>query len=119
MEENIQVPAAPSGLPPAVQKKWQTAYRAAFVESRARWQKAQEVAESHGGHTNRETQWHRDGLHAANALLVTPDIASYEQAMQLEDWHFVLRSASADGKMLRVVTRHGDKYTFSIPVTAA
>ena len=60
-------------------------------------------------------QWSKDALYAANKLLSTPALTSYEQAMSLDAWHFVLRAASADGKTLRVVTRHGDKYSFPIP----
>ena len=119
MEDEIQIPAAHPDLPEAVQQKWKTAYRNAYLASRASWQKAAQIAVEHGGNTNKETQWHRDGLLAANAILSTPKLSSYEQAMKLEDWHFVLRAPSSDGKTLRIVTRHGDAYTFPIPVPAA
>jgi hypothetical protein len=112
----FDVPIAPSDLPAALQKQWQAAYSAAYLESRDKWERAVEIAAEQGGHTSIGLDtWNRDGLYAANALLATPEIASYEQAMELADWHFVARSASADGKTLRLVTRHGKKYLLSIP----
>jgi hypothetical protein len=99
----IEIPAAPSGLPAALEKKWKAAYEAAFRE-------AQE--ESPDDLTTQRQLALRD----ANSLLKTPELTSYSHALDVEDHHFVLRAPSADGKTLRVVTRHGKKYTFPIPV---
>jgi hypothetical protein len=104
-KNQIEVPAAPAGLPKAVEKKWKETYAAAFKE-------AQDEA------PDDLTQQRQSALRDANRILKTPEITSYSQAMDIEEWHFVLREPSADGKMLRVVTRHGKKYNLAIPAKA-
>jgi hypothetical protein len=105
MAEKIQIPDAPAGLPASVEKKWKQTYEAAFKE-------AQEES------PDDLTTQRQLALREANRLLKTPELTSYSQAKDLEDWHFVLRAPSADGTTLRVVTRHGKKYTFPIPAKA-
>jgi hypothetical protein len=102
MPKEIEVPAAPAGLPKAVEKKWKETYAAAFKE-------AQDES------PDDLTQQRQLALRDANRILKTPEITSYKQAMEIEDWHFVLREPSANRETLRVVTRHGKKYTFAIP----
>jgi hypothetical protein len=99
MADQIEIPAAPGGLPGAVEKQWKAAYEMAFAST---------------SHKDSDFQ-KQHALTVANATLATPELASYEEAMSLENWHFVLRKPSADGKTLRIVTRHGDKYSFPIP----
>jgi hypothetical protein len=103
--EKIEIPTPPAGLPAEVEKKWKSAYATAFKE-------AQE--ESPDDLTTQKQL----ALREANRLLKTPELTSYSQTMDIEDHHFVLREPSKDGKILRVVTRHGKKYTFPIPVKA-
>ncbi|MFL6313722.1 MAG: hypothetical protein ACJ71W_16620 [Terriglobales bacterium] len=115
-EETFDIPAAPGGIPPEVQKRWRDAYSAAFINSRNKYKRAVGVAAEHSGHTSKDPmEWSRDGLYAAAEVVSTPKITSYEQAIEMEDWHFMLRSPSADGKTLRIVTRDGDKYILPIP----
>jgi hypothetical protein len=99
MQDQNGIPAAPGGLPGAVETKWKAAYQVAFTSMQGKDSAFQM----------------QHALQVANATLATPELASYEDAMSLEEWHFVLRKPSADGKTLRVVTRHGDKYLFPIP----
>jgi hypothetical protein len=101
-ETKIDVPTAPGNLPPAMEKKWKEAYVAAFKEAQNDWQDDEQMQK-------------QVALREANRVVKTPEITSYGHAKGLEDWHFVLREPSADGKTLRVVTRHGKKYTFDIP----
>jgi len=101
-ETKIEVPAAPANLPAAVEKKWKEAYVSAFKEAQIDWPE------------DLPTQ-KQQALREANRVTKTPEITSYSHALSLEDWHFMLRQPSADGKTLRVVTRHGKKYTFDIP----
>ena len=101
-ETKIEIPAAPANLPEAVEKKWKEAYAAAFKEAQNDWP------------DDVPTQ-KQQSLREANRVVKTPELTSYSHAASLEEWHFVLRAASADGKTLRVVTRHGKKYTFPIP----
>ena len=101
-EAKIEIPAAPAGLPPALEKRWKAAYEAAFKE-------AQDES------PDDLTTQRQLALREANRLLKTPELESYEQVMKLEEHHFVLREPSTDGKTLRVVTRHGKKYKFPIP----
>jgi hypothetical protein len=105
MAEKIEIPAAPAGLPAALEKKWKQTYESAFKE-------AQEES------PDDLTTQRQLALREANRLLKTPELTSYNQTMDLEDHHFVLREPSKDGKTLRVVTRHGRKYTFPIPAKA-
>lgn len=105
MAEKIQIPDAPAGLPAAVEKKWKQAYETAFKE-------AQEES------PDDLTTQRQLALREANRLLKTPELTSYSQTMDIEDHHFALREPSKDGKTLRVVTRHGKKYTFPIPAKA-
>jgi hypothetical protein len=93
------IPQAPAGLPAGVATKWQEAYATVL-----------------SAHSHRSIdQARREALQAANELLRTPELESYSAAMALDAWHFQLREPSNDGRTLRVVTRHGDKYTFPIP----
>jgi hypothetical protein len=101
----IEIPAPPAGLPPAIEKKWKDTYEAAFKE-------AQEES------PDDLTTQRQLALREANRLLKTPELESYSQTMGLEKFHFVLREPSKDGSTLRVVTRHGKKYTFPIPAKA-
>src|SRR4051794_1146436 len=95
-KNQFEIPAAPAGLPKAVEKKWKETYAAAFKE-------AQDES------PDDLTQQRQSALRDANRILKTPEITSYSQAMDIEDWHFALREPSNDGKTLRVVTRHGKK----------
>jgi hypothetical protein len=104
-ETKIEIPAAPAGLPKAVEKKWKETYAAAFKE-------AQDES------PDDLTQQRQLALRDANRILKTPEITSYKQAMEIEDWHFVMREPSANGDTLRVVTRHGKKYNLAIPAKA-
>ncbi|HEV7521992.1 MAG TPA: hypothetical protein VGP89_12915 [Candidatus Angelobacter sp.] len=103
--EKIEIPAAPAGLPASVEKKWKQTYETAFKE-------AQEES------PDDVTTQRQLALREANRLLKTPELTSYSQTMDIDDFHFVLREPSKDGKTLRVVTRHGKKYTFPIPAKA-
>jgi hypothetical protein len=105
MAEKIQVPDAPAGLPASVEKKWKQAYEEAFKEAKNDW-------------PDDEPTQKQAALRDANRILKTPELTSYSQTMDIEEWHFVLREPSKDGKTLRVVTRHGKKYTFPIPAKA-
>jgi hypothetical protein len=105
MAEKIQIPDAPAGLPAAVEKKWKQTYESAFKE-------AQEES------PDDLTTQRQLALREANRLLKTPELTSYSQAMDIEDFHFLLREPSKDGKTLRVVTRHGKKYNLPIPAKA-
>ena len=104
-ETKIEIPAAPANLPQAVEEKWKAAYEAAFAEAQNDWP------------DDPPTQ-KQQALREANRVVKTPELTSYSQTMGLEDWHFALREPSKDGKTLRVVTRHGKKYTFPIPPKA-
>ena len=104
MTSTISIPAAPGGLPDDIATQWQEAYAKAFEAAMERW-------------AHDPDRVSRTASEVAGMLLATPDLGSYEEAMALPAWHFVLRAPSADGKTLRVVTRHGKPYTF--PVGAA
>lgn len=99
---SILVPKPPAGIPEAVQQEWRLVYDATFRSARDQYP------------DDFETQ-QRTALSEANKLLLTPEINSYDEAMSLEPWHFVLREPSADGKALRIVTRHGRKMILPIP----
>jgi hypothetical protein len=104
-EPKIDIPAAQANLPETVEKKWKEAYQVAFKEAQNDWP------------DDPPTQ-KQQALREANRVLKTPELTSYSHAASLEEWHFVLRAPSTDGKTLRVVTRHGKKYTFPIPAKA-
>jgi hypothetical protein len=105
MAEKIEIPLPPANLPASVEKQWSKAYEDAFKEAQNDWPDDVPAQK-------------QQALREANRILKTPEITSYSQAMGIEGWHFVLREASKDGKTLRVVTRHGKKYTFDIPAKA-
>jgi hypothetical protein len=101
----IEAPPAPAGIPALVAKKWKKAFEDAFEEAQNDFPDdlpAQRQA----------------AFREANRLLKTPELTSYSDAMDLEDFHVVLREPSIDGKTLRVVTRHGKKYNLPIPAKA-
>jgi hypothetical protein len=104
-QDVIEIPAPPTELPLAVQEKWKETYEVAFKEAEIDW-------------PHDDAKHRHYALHAANRTLRTPDLTSYDQTIALEEWHFVLRAPSDDGKTLRVVTRHAKKYTFPIPEKA-
>ena len=101
-ETRIEIPEPHQGLPAEVQKKWKGAYATAFAEAQNDWPEDSAMQK-------------QEALRAANKILRVPDPSSYAEAMKLEDWHVILRAASGDGKTLRLVTRHGKKFTFPIP----
>jgi hypothetical protein len=98
----IQIPEPPSGLPQAAVERWKEVYEETFKEAEIDW-------------PHDDVRHRHMSLHAANRTLRTPELTSYEQTMELEAWHFILRAPSEDGKTLRVVTRSAKKYTFPIP----
>jgi hypothetical protein len=102
MADKIEIPEAPGGLPAAVQKKWKATYESAFREAQDDY--PEDII------TQKQT-----ALREANKTLRFADPKTYDEAMALESWHVVLRAPSDDGKTLRVVTRHGKKFTFPIP----
>jgi hypothetical protein len=105
-ENKIAIPEAPGVLPADVVEKWKARYEETYREAEIDWP--------------HDTDRHKSmALLAANRTLRTPQITSYEHAKSLEDWHFILREPSDDGKTLRVVTRHATKYTFPIPEGAS
>ena len=101
-ETKIEIPEPHPGLPAEVQKKWKAVYAAAFAEAQNDWPED-------------STMQKQESMRAANKILRVPDPTSYAEAMKLEDWHFILRAPSDDGKTLRLVTRHAKKFTFPIP----
>ena len=107
----LDIPPAPAGLPQDVATKWREVYRAVLESAIHR-----EMERKPHNHDFTDA---RQAAHAAaNVLLETPELHSCAEVMALADWHFVLRAPSADGELLNVVTRHGDKYTFIIPAAA-
>lgn len=104
--DEAHVPAAPAGLPADVAEKWRAAF-AQVLGARL----AHEISRNHATALDEAK---KVAYSAANELLRTPELKSYEDAMALPVWHFLQREPSSDGDTLRVVTRHGDKYTFPI-----
>lgn len=101
MIDQSHTPQAPAGLPADVAEKWRAVFSIVLSAKLARevgLDAAKKAAYS-----------------AANELLYTPELKSYSEAMELPAWHFQLREPSSDGRTLRVVTRHADKYAFPIP----
>jgi hypothetical protein len=98
----VEIPAPHAGLPDSVQKKWKLAYAQGFKDAQ------DDFPED-------AVQQKQAALRAANKTLRVEDPTNYGEAMKLEDWHFVRRSPSEDGKTLHVVTRHGKLFSFPIP----
>lgn len=92
--KEAESPIGRASLPEDVKEEWRQAYHLAY-----------------GTHEQKCAL-------ADSVVLHTPTIRSYEEAMALEPWHFILRESTPDGKTLRVVTRHGDKYLLPIPQSA-
>lgn len=107
MIDQAHIPQAPAGLPADVAEKWRTAF-SDILHMRL----LHEIPRNHATALDAAK---KSAYGAANELLRTPELKSYSEALELPAWHFQLREPSSDGRTLRVVTRHGDKYTFPIP----
>jgi hypothetical protein len=105
--EKIEVPAAPAGLPAAVEKRWKETYVAAYKEAQT-------------DEPEQSSAWPQYALRAANKTLRVPEPENYKDAMRLEPWQFIHRDEKDEkGKrVLKLVTRDGKKFTFEVPESA-
>jgi hypothetical protein len=103
MSEEITIPAAPAGLPGAVETKWRAAYARAFKEAQ-------------NDEPEQPNAWPQVALKAANKTIRVATPESLEEALALEPWQFVHRAEkeTKDGTVLAVVTREGKKAKFPV-----
>jgi hypothetical protein len=103
MAEKLNIPDAPSVLPPGLQAKWKDTYAKAH-------------AEAVNDFPDDTIQQRQTALREANRMIRAPKLESFEDAKKLAKY-LVHASEEKDG-VLKLVTIDGKKYKFPVPTNA-